>query len=99
MVRFDSRLGLVVYFPSNNKTSCSGTCDNSVLLASSSLHTAEHLVADMATTVMEDRANFLQASVADTLKLVPVPPWSRDPLFRKLYAVLIPACLFVAATN
>jgi MFS family permease len=40
-----------------------------------------------------------QVSVADALKSIPRVPWIRNPSLRKLYAVLIPACLFVAATN
>lgn len=40
-----------------------------------------------------------EASVSETLKLLPVVPWFRDPNLRHLYAILIPACLFVAATN
>ncbi|KAH8804449.1 general substrate transporter [Xylogone sp. PMI_703] len=40
-----------------------------------------------------------QESVAEILRLIPAIPWYRDQSLRKLYAILIPACLFVAATN
>ncbi|KAL7940830.1 general substrate transporter [Trichoderma barbatum] len=53
----------------------------------------------MATTIMKDRTITPQASVADALKLIPNRPWFRDPNLRRLYSILIPACLFVAATN
>jgi MFS family permease len=53
----------------------------------------------MATIAKEHLAIDPPASVADTLKLIPRTPWFRDPHLRKLYGVLIPACLFVAATN
>jgi MFS family permease len=48
---------------------------------------------------MENRVILPQASVGDTLKLIPAIPWFLDPSLRRLYAILIPACLFVAATN
>jgi hypothetical protein len=39
------------------------------------------------------------ASVAEALASRPSIPWFRDRNLRKLYSVLIPAALFVAATN
>ncbi|KAL7956299.1 hypothetical protein V8C34DRAFT_306684 [Trichoderma compactum] len=43
----------------------------------------------MATTIMEDGAITVQASVADTLKLIPNRPWFRDAnLRRHEYAML-----------
>ena len=38
-------------------------------------------------------------SVSDYLRLNPQPIWFKDEHRRKLYSIILPACLLVAATN
>jgi hypothetical protein len=53
----------------------------------------------MASTHRDDTPLPPTEGVATILARTKQKPWFLDPSLRKLYALLIPACLFVCATN